>query len=83
MKMFCQNCGAALNDGEKFCYKCGAEQSHADEFDSAEKSAGNAPEPKGRKLTPQAKKTAVETCVYTALLIAVIFLVYSLIKYLA
>lgn len=31
MKMFCQDCGAKLNDGEKYCFKCGARQAHAAE----------------------------------------------------
>lgn len=80
--MFCQNCGTALNDGEKFCYKCGAEQSHAAKFDSGERAAGNRPDESNTKWTPEVKKTAAETCLYTAILIAIIFLIYSAIKYL-
>lgn len=76
--MFCQNCGASLNDGEKFCYKCGAKQAHADEFKKAEKNDGE-----GKiTLNKEQKKTVIETCVYTALLIGFIFLLYSVLKFL-
>ena len=30
--MFCQSCGAKLNDGEEYCYQCGKKQAHAEEF---------------------------------------------------
>ena len=76
--MFCQNCGASLNDGEKFCYKCGVKQAHANEFKEAEKNNGE-----GKiALNKEQKKTIAETCVYTALLIGFIFLLYSILKYL-
>ncbi|MBQ5889825.1 MAG: zinc-ribbon domain-containing protein [Clostridia bacterium] len=76
--MFCQNCGASLNDGEKFCYKCGVKQAHADEFKETEKNDG-----KGKiTLNKEQKKAVVETCVYTALLIGFIFLLYSILNYL-
>lgn len=79
--MFCQNCGVSLNDGEKYCYKCGAEQAHADEF----KKADEVKKDDENKLhfSSEAKKMTVETCIYTTILIAVIFGIYVLIKVLS
>ncbi len=70
--MFCQRCGAKLNDGEQYCYKCGEKQSHADEFKE-----------KGEKKpiwTKESKKMVLETCVYTAILIAMTFVIFAVIK---
>ncbi len=69
--MFCQSCGARLNDGEEFCYKCGKKQAHADEY----KKTGEKP-----TFTPEAKKMVIETCIYTAALIAFIFILFAIIK---
>ncbi len=113
--MFCQNCGERLNDGERFCFKCGAKQAHADQYaageflqsdntvangvaeaDNIDKVRGAAEanaadsadtvaeDGKGKKpileFTPQARKTAVESIIYTALLIAFIFFLYAILK---
>ena len=76
--MYCQNCGASLNDGEIFCYKCGVKQTHADEFDKNKTVCGD----KKITLDKRQKKTIIETCVYTAVLIGMIFILYSVLKYL-
>ncbi len=73
--MFCQNCGVSLNDGEKYCYKCGAEQAHADELKKADENKLH--------FSSEAKKMTAETCIYTTILIVVIFGIYALIKVLS
>ena len=70
--MFCQSCGAKLNDGEEYCYKCGKKQAHAEEF----KKNGE----KKPIFTKESKKMIIETCVYTAILVAVTFAIFAVIK---
>ncbi|MBQ1284339.1 MAG: zinc-ribbon domain-containing protein [Clostridia bacterium] len=70
--MFCQSCGAKLNDGEEYCYQCGKKQAHAEEF---VKSGEKKP-----IFTKETKKMIIETCVYTAILITVTFAIFAVIK---
>ncbi|MCM1309316.1 MAG: zinc-ribbon domain-containing protein, partial [Butyrivibrio sp.] len=70
---FCKNCGAGINDGDRFCVRCGAPTEAADKK-SEEPTEQAEPTDRAERTEPQPQKPFDKKIIAVAVLIALLLI---------